>query len=225
MRVAVVDYGSGNLHSVIQALQAAGRNAGLDHDFVITDQVDEVAKADRLVLPGVGNFVDCARNLKALDGMTDVLEDKVLKQAVPFLGICVGMQLLAEVGYESSVTEGLGWIKGEVRAMEYQPAENGQGYGQSNERGLKIPHMGWNGLDVQTPHPVMAGIDEGAAVYFVHSYHFTNGRKDQVIATTDYGRPVVAAIGRDNIFGVQFHPEKSQYIGQCILTNWLNWKP
>jgi glutamine amidotransferase len=216
MRIAVVDYGSGNLQSVMQSLQAAGRNAGLSHDFIITGQPDDVAQADGVVLPGVGNFVDCARNLRQLDGMTDVLEDKVIKQGVPFLGICVGMQLLAEVGHEDEVTEGLGWLKGEVRPMSLK---------ENLAAGLKIPHMGWNNLDVTMPHPVMAGLQSVAAVYFLHSYHVTNGDENQVIATTNYGSSIVAAIGRDNIFGVQFHPEKSQYIGQSILTNWLNWKP
>ena len=221
MRIAVVDYGSGNLHSVMQSLKAAGQSAGPDHDVFLTDQADDVLAADRLVLPGVGAFADCARNLRAVDGMIAALEEKVLVQATPFLGICVGMQLMADAGHEDGLTKGLGWIKGEVRAMAPTALNQQDGDGQE----LKIPHMGWNSLTIRHHHPVMAGLSDGDAVYFVHSYHFTGGEDEAMIADVDYGGPVVAAIARDNMVGVQFHPEKSQHIGQGLLTNWLNWKP
>lgn len=216
MLTAVVDYGSGNLQSVMQSLMAAGRNAGLDHEFILTSQADDVARADYIVLPGVGAYADCARNLRAVDGMIEALNDKVITQSVPFLGICVGMQLLADEGHEDGLTKGLGWIGGGVHAITPEP---------QGDMPLKIPHMGWNSLDLHHDHIVMDGMSGGDAVYFVHSYHLTQADDQHVLASTQYGGRVVAAIGRDNIIGVQFHPEKSQQIGQRLLTNWLQWKP
>ena len=217
MRVAVVDYGSGNLQSVMQSLRAAGQNAGFSHEFTLTDKPDDVSKADYLVLPGVGAFSDCAKNLHAVDGMIDALTEQVQKRGVPFLGICVGMQLLADVGHEDGRTDGLGWISGAVNKFTPAPQTG---------RPLKIPHMGWNGISFAgQSHPVLDGIDEGSAVYFVHGYHVEVIDQQHVLARADYGGPVVAAIGCDNIFGVQFHPEKSQDIGQRLLTNWLAWAP
>jgi len=215
MRVAVVDYGSGNLQSVMQAILAAVRHADLPHEAVLTSDAGEVGRADYLVLPGVGAFADCAAGIDALPEMAETLKRRVLEDGCPFLGICVGMQLMARRGLEDGDTPGFGWIKGEVRALS--PAPEG-------DRPRKIPHMGWNSLTFHQPHPVFAGCDEGMAVYFLHSYAFT-GTADVVLAETDYGGPVVAAIGRDNMIGLQFHPEKSQHTGQRIMTNWLSWKP
>ena len=210
MRVVVVDYGSGNLQSVMQSLQAAAHKSDQDIEFTLSDRTEDVAAADRIVLPGVGSFSDCARNLRAVDGMEDALNDAVLSRAIPFLGICVGMQLMADQGFEDGQADGLGWIPGHVEKIEAD--------------GLKIPHMGWNSLSLK-PHPVFAGIDQGHAVYFVHSYHLKATQQQDILAEMNYGGPLVAAIGRDNMIGMQFHPEKSQHIGQIMLTNWLNWKP
>lgn len=215
MRVAVVDYGSGNLQSVMQSLRGAGLVAGLSHEFLLTNKPDDVLASDYIVLPGVGAFADCAHNLRMIDGMVEALESKVIADGAPFLGICVGMQLLADFGHEDGLTKGLGWVGGDVKKMT-MPSINDR---------LKIPHMGWNGLITKTPHTVMAGIDADDAVYFVHGYHFMAKNNDHIIAEVAYGNTMVAAVGRDNIIGTQFHPEKSQAIGQIFLTNWLNWKP
>ena len=211
MRLVVVDYGSGNLRSVGQALMAASLRAGLDAVLEITAAPERVAAADAIVLPGVGAFGDCAAGLKAIAGMKDALNDAVLKGGKPFLGICVGMQLMVETGLEGGPMAGLGWLSGTVDRIAPDTA------------GLKIPHMGWNGLELRSDHPLWCGIDDGAAVYFLHSYAVTE--TDATLAQADYGGPVAAAIGRDNMIGLQFHPEKSQSVGQCILANWLNWKP
>jgi glutamine amidotransferase len=214
MRVAIVDYGSGNLCSAEKAFEKAGR----DHDGMVEVQVtsaaDVVAKADRVVLPGVGAFADCMAGLDAVDGMVEALTEFTLRKARPFLGICVGMQLLAERGLEHGAHDGLGWIGGEVRAIE------------PGDPRLKVPHMGWNALDVkESPVKLFAGIDPGAHVYFVHSYGFVPDDTSQVMAAVDYGRPVVAALGRDNIAGTQFHPEKSQAVGLRFIANFLSWSP
>ena len=209
MQVTVVDYGSGNLQSVMQSLHAAADSAGLSVNFKLSDQDQDVARADRTVLPGVRSFADCAKNLRSIDGMEDALNDAVLSRRVPFLGICVGMQLMAEQGFEDGLSQGLGWIKGHVEKIEAGD--------------LKIPHMGWNGLNLKKDHPVFDGLQEGHAVYFVHSYHFNVKDEQNVLAGMNYGGPLVAAIGRDNMIGMQFHPEKSQEIGQIMLKNWLNW--
>ena len=211
MRVAIVDYGSGNLHSVMQSLQAAADKACLEVEFTLTDHVDIVGQADRIVLPGVGAFADCAKGLRAIDGMEAMLNDRVLHGATPFLGICVGMQLMADRGREEGDTPGLGWINGVVEHIQAP--------------GLKIPHMGWNSLDLYRPHPIFDGVDNGHAVYFVHGYHMKTEKPEHNLATVEYGGRLVAAIGRDNMVGMQFHPEKSQDIGQRLLMNWLNWKP
>jgi len=215
MRVAVVDYGSGNLQSVMQAIRAAVREAGLSHEAVLTDNAAEVARADYVVLPGVGAFADCAAGMRSLPDMPETLERRVREDGCPFLGICVGMQLMASRGLEDGDTPGLGWMGGEVSALTPSP---------DGELPRKIPHMGWNSLTFRQEHPVFAGCDDGMAVYFLHSYAF-QGSADVILAETDYGGPVVAAIGRDNMIGLQFHPEKSQNTGQRIMTNWLKWKP
>jgi glutamine amidotransferase len=211
MRVVVIDYGSGNLQSVMQSLQTAADTAGLNYDFLLIDSAKDIVDADRVVLPGVGSFTDCAKGLRSIDGMEAKLNDAVLNRGIPFLGICVGMQLMADRGLEDGDTAGLGWIAGTVDKIE------------AGE--LKIPHMGWNGIDLNGQHPVFKGIQQGNAVYFVHSYQFECTEKDDILASTEYGDSVVAAIGKDNMIGMQFHPEKSQNIGQIMLMNWLNWKP
>ena len=211
MQVMVIDYGSGNLQSVCQALLAASNNAEINADIALTTAPEEVANADAIVLPGVGVFADCASALRAQDGMEEALNEAVLKNGRPFLGICVGMQLMANLGFEGGTTQGLGWIEGEVKTLE------------ADSKNLKIPHIGWNSLTLKNSHSVFEGIENGDAVYFLHSYAYS--ASDYVLAETSYGSSVTAAIGKDTMVGVQFHPEKSQNIGQQILTNWLNWKP
>lgn len=210
MRVALIDYGSGNLASAAKALARAAQDTG--HEILVTARPEDVRAAERIVLPGVGAFADCMRGLSAVPGMVEALNEKVLKAGAPFLGICVGMQLMATVGREFGDHAGLGWIEGEV--VKLTPAD----------RSLKIPHMGWNDLKLRRPHPLFAGLADGANVYFVHSYQM-KPQDDALLATTDYGGPVTAAIGRDNLVGTQFHPEKSQSIGLRVLANFLSWKP
>ena len=216
MSVAIVDYGSGNLHSAAKAFERAARDAGVGETIVVTRDPAAVASADRVVLPGVGAFADCRRGLDAVDGMVAALEEAVRKRGRPFFGICVGMQLLAERGREYEVTEGLGWIAGEVdRITPADPA-------------LKIPHMGWNTLNVARPHPLLDGLKLGAQgrhAYFVHSYELKPARGEDLIADTDYGGPVTAIVAHDNIVGTQFHPEKSQKLGLALIANFLKWTP
>ena len=213
MSVAIVDYGSGNLHSAAKAFERAARESGHDQPILVTRDPDAVARADRVVLPGVGAFADCRRGLDALPGMVDALDTAVRQRGRPFLGICVGMQLMAERGREFAVTAGLGWLRGEVAAIA--PADPD----------LKVPHMGWNELVPRAPHPVMTGLPAGAHVYFVHSYHFRPADAADCFAETDYGGRVAAAVGRDNLFGTQFHPEKSQMAGLRLIANFLQWRP
>jgi len=177
-----------------------------------------VADAERIVLPGVGAFADCMRGLKAVDGMVDVLREKVIKKGAPFLGICVGMQLLATAGREFGRTSGLGWIAGEVVKIEPNAFP-------ANEPPLKIPHMGWNELTMVQSHPLLADIPENAHAYFVHSFELKPALPEDLIATTDYGGPLTAMVGNENIVGTQFHPEKSQAVGLTILSNFLKWRP
>ncbi len=216
MSVAIVDYGSGNLHSAAKAFERAARESGHDEPIVVTNDPDEVARASRVVLPGVGAFADCRRGLDAIPGMVDALEQSVRKSGKPFFGICVGMQLMAERGREYEVTPGLGWIAGEVdRIAPSTPA-------------LKVPHMGWNTLDVARPHPLLDGIATGAQglhAYFVHSYELKPSRRDDLVAQADYGGALTAIVGRDNMVGTQFHPEKSQKLGLALISNFLKWKP
>jgi glutamine amidotransferase len=214
--VAIVDYGSGNLHSAAKAFERAARESGHDQPILVTSEPDDVAHADRVVLPGVGAFADCRRGLDAIPGMVDALNERVRRQGRPFLGICVGMQLLAERGREYEVTEGLGWIPGEVDRIA--PVD----------LGLKIPHMGWNTLDGRKPHPLLEGIATGPTglhAYFVHSYHLKPSERGDLVAEADYGGPVTAIVGRDTIVGTQFHPEKSQRLGLKLIANFLKWKP
>jgi len=214
--VAIVDYGSGNLHSAAKAFERAARDAGVGAAIVVTRDPAAVASADRVVLPGVGAFADCRRGLDAVDGMVAALEEAVQKRGRPFFGICVGMQLLAERGREYEVTEGLGWIAGEVDRIA--PADPK----------LKIPHMGWNTLDLIREHALVKGLPLGANglnAYFVHSYELKVADRADLVAQADYGGPVTAIVARDNIVGTQFHPEKSQKLGLALLANFLKWTP
>src|SRR5947207_790441 len=207
--VAIIDYGSGNLHSAAKAFERAAREEGLTHAIVVTRNAEKVARADRVVLPGVGAFADCRRGLDALDGMVEALNETVIGRGRPFLGICVGMQLMAERGREFETVAGLAWLAGDVVAIE--PADPS----------LKIPHMGWNELLPRAAHPILAGLPAGAHAYFVHSYHFRPTDPADCLAETDYGGPLAAAVGRDNLFGTQFHPEKSQMAGLRLIANFL----
>jgi glutamine amidotransferase len=214
--VAIVDYGSGNLHSAAKAFERAAHDAGIDQPIVVTDDPRVVAAADRVVLPGVGAFADCRRGLDAVDGMVEALDEAVHQKARPFFGNCVGMQLLAERGREYQVTEGLGWIAGEVDRIT--PADPN----------LKIPHMGWNTLNVTRPHKLVEGLTfgpDGRHAYFVHSYEFKVAQRADLVAQADYGGPITAIVARDNLVGTQFHPEKSQKLGLALIANFLTWKP
>ena len=216
MSVAIVDYGSGNLHSAAKAFERAAHDAGLDQPIVVTDDPAVVARADRVVLPGVGAFADCRRGLDAVDGMVAALEDAVRQRGRPFFGICVGMQLLAERGREYQVTEGLGWIAGEVDRIVPKDPD------------LKIPHMGWNTLNVARSHPLLGDLalgPQGLHAYFVHSYQLKPTDRADLVADADYGGAVTAIVARDNIVGTQFHPEKSQRLGLALIANFLQWKP
>jgi glutamine amidotransferase len=216
MSVAIVDYGSGNLHSAAKAFERAARESGNDQPVEVTSDPARVARADRVVLPGVGAFADCRRGLDAISGMVEALNEAVLRRGRPFFGICVGMQLMAERGREYQVTPGLGWIAGEVDRIA------------PSDPGLKIPHMGWNTLDKLTPHPLLDGLSLGPSglhAYFVHSYALKPTHRADLIAQADYGGPLTAIIGRDNMVGTQFHPEKSQRLGLALIANFLKWKP
>jgi glutamine amidotransferase len=214
--VAIIDYGSGNLHSAAKAFERAARECGYGEPIVVTRDPDRVARAERIVLPGVGAFADCRRGLDAVSGMVEALDMRVRRQGRPFLGICVGMQLMAERGREYEVTEGLGWIPGEVDRIH--PADPD----------LKIPHMGWNTLNEMRPHKLLEGIrvgPQGLHAYFVHSFHLKTAQPASLVAQADYGGPVTAIVGRDTAVGTQFHPEKSQRLGLKLIANFLQWKP
>ena len=216
MTVVIVDYGSGNLHSAAKAFERAARESGNDERIVVTGDPEEVLRADRVVLPGVGAFADCRRGLDAVAGMVQALNTRVRRQGRPFLGICVGMQLMAERGREYEVTPGLGWIAGEVDRIA------------PSDPGLKIPHMGWNTLNTVRPHLLLDGLavgPQGLHGYFVHSFHLKPAERADLIAEADYGGPVTAIVGRDSMVGTQFHPEKSQRLGLKLIANFLTWKP
>ena len=216
MSVAIVDYGSGNLHSAAKAFERAARESGYDQPIVLTSDPAAVAVASRVVLPGVGAFADCRHGLDAVPGMVQALEETVRGKGRPFLGICVGMQLMAERGREYVVTEGLGWIRGEVDKIA------------PSDPALKIPHMGWNTLAAATPHKLLDGIPLGPSglhAYFVHSYQLRPEDGGDLVAQADYGGPVTAIVARDSMAGTQFHPEKSQKLGLALIANFLKWKP
>ncbi|MEE2694637.1 MAG: imidazole glycerol phosphate synthase subunit HisH [Pseudomonadota bacterium] len=209
--LAVIDYGSGNLKSVSQALSKAIVEAGLRDEVVVTRNPSDLYLAERLVLPGVGAFGDCMSGLQGIPGMIDAIQEITLKEGRPFLGICVGMQLMADVGTEDGRHKGLGWIQGEVVRLP---------------RGdWKVPHMGWNNVKLLTDHKVFKGIPQNTDFYFVHSYHYRCKMVNDCLATTDYHAPICSIVGRDNVLGVQFHPEKSQSQGVRFLKNFLLWRP
>jgi glutamine amidotransferase len=210
MRVAVVDYGSGNLASAARALESAAEREGIAATVIVTDQPATVASADRIVLPGQGAFADCARGLSAIAGLREAVAATVAAGR-PYLGICVGMQLMAERGLEHGVTPGFGWIEGDIAPMDAP--------------GLRMPHMGWNTLDFSTAHPLLEGVSPGEHGYFVHSFALCGFAPGEVVATTDYGGPVPAIVARGNRAGTQFHVEKSQGLGLRILGNFLRWDP
>ena len=215
MTLAVVDYGSGNLHSAAKALERASRE-GSKEPIVVTRDPETVRRADRIVLPGVGAFADCKHGLDAVPGLVEAMTEAVHERGRPFLGICVGMQLLAERGLEHGMTKGLGWIRGEVDRIA------------PSDPKLKIPHMGWNTLIERNKHPLLDGISlgpQGLHAYFVHSYQLAPADKSDLVADADYGGPVTAAVARGNVAGTQFHPEKSQRLGLALLANFLRWKP
>jgi glutamine amidotransferase len=214
--VAIIDYGAGNLRSAAKAFERVAASLTSGPEIIVTADPEIVRRADRIMLPGVGAFADCKAGLDAVAGMTEVLDERVIRGTTPFLGVCVGMQLLATEGREKLVTKGLGWIPGAVEKIT------------PSDPNLKIPHMGWNTISVKTPHALLAGIPDGPNglhAYFVHSYHFKTDDPAHLIATTDYGGTVTACIGRDNIFGTQFHPEKSQALGLKLIENFLRWTP
>ncbi len=215
-RVAIIDYGSGNLHSAAKAFERAARESEVPSQILVTSRVEDVATADRIVLPGVGAYADCKRGLLAVPGLAEAMTGAVRDKGRPFLGICVGMQLMATRGLEFEVTQGLDWVPGEVRAIA------------PSDPTLKIPHMGWNNLNPIRPHAILQDIPtgpDGLHAYFVHSFQLAAASRDDVVAETDYGGPVTAIVARDNMVGTQFHPEKSQRLGLKLIGNFLNWRP
>ena len=212
MLTVLIDYESGNLHSAEKAFQrmAVEADAG---QVIVSDRAEDVARADRLVLPGDGAFPACARALKGRENLFDALREAVEDRGRPFLGICVGMQLMARLGHEYERTEGLGWIDGEVDRIA------------PDDLALKVPHMGWNDLVIDRPHPVLAGIETGHHADFVHSYHMRMTDKNQLLAHAEYGAPITTVVGRDTMVGTQFHPEKSQAAGLRLIANFLAWRP
>jgi glutamine amidotransferase len=216
MSLAIIDYGSGNLHSAAKAFERAARDSGLATPVLVTSDPERLRMAERIVLPGVGAFKDCRNGLKAVPGMWEALKEEVIVRAKPFLGICVGMQLMASRGLEHDVTEGFGWIPGDVKPIS------------PRDPSFKIPHMGWNTLDCRKPHALLDGIrlgENGLHAYFVHSYHLDAREPADLVATTEHGSTVTAMVGRDNLAGTQFHPEKSQELGLTLLANFLRWRP
>ena len=213
MRVAIIDCGSGNLRSAAKAFERAAAEEGISARIEVTNEPESVARADRVVLPGVGAFADCRRGLAAVPGLEAALRETAIARVRPFLGICLGMQLMADRGREFETVSGLGWIAGEVVPIEPSDAT------------LKIPHMGWNQIEPRTPHPLLQGLGAGAHAYFVHSYHFRLANPADLVAVTDYGGPLTAIIGYGNLAGTQFHPEKSQEAGLRLIGNFLRWRP
>jgi glutamine amidotransferase len=214
--VAIIDYGSGNLRSAAKAFEREAGSVDPSPKIIVTSDPELVLRADRVVLPGVGAFADCKAGLLAVAGMREALEHRVIRDAVPFLGICVGMQLMAARGLEKGIHTGLGWIDGDVKLLE------------PDDAALKVPHMGWNTLTFTQPHALLEGLIDGETglhAYFVHSYHLAVSEPATLFATAGYGGPVTAAVGRDNLFGTQFHPEKSQTLGLALIRNFLRWRP
>lgn len=216
MNVAIIDYDSGNLHSALKAFERSAQAIGSNSKIALTSDPEAVRRADHIVLPGVGAYADCLSGLRNVEGMVEALDEAVNERGKPFLGICVGMQLLSTRGYEYKVSEGLDWISGDVRIIE------------PRDKTLKIPHMGWNTLNVARAHPLLDGIPtgpDGWHAYFVHSYAFTTSDPEMLAAEVDYGGAVTAMVAKDNIAGTQFHPEKSQKLGLKLIENFLQWRP
>jgi glutamine amidotransferase len=209
----IVDYGSGNLRSAAKAFERAASDHGIATTVAVSSDPDAVRRAERIVLPGVGAFADCRRGLAAVPDMEEALDEAVRREGRPFLGICVGMQLMAERGREFAVTEGLGWLAGEVVAIA------------PDDPDLKVPHMGWNELALRREHPILAGLGDGTHAYFIHSYAISGAARADVLATTSYGGDLTAIVARDNLVGTQFHPEKSQAAGLRMIANFLRWRP
>ena len=215
-RCIIIDYGSGNLRSAAKAFERASAESGRAAEILVSGNPEDVLTADRIVLPGVGAFAECRRGLDAVPGLVEALEERVHKDGRPFLGICVGMQLMAARGLEFTTTAGLGWLPGDVVALDSVPG--------FKTAGLKVPHMGWNELAIAaTDHPVLAGIGQGEHAYFVHSYKMACAAPSDILASVEYGGPIAAVVGRDNLIGTQFHPEKSQETGLRLIGNFLRW--
>jgi glutamine amidotransferase len=216
MRVAIIDYGSGNLRSATKAFERAARDAGINPEIDLTADAERVRTADRIVLPGVGAYADCRAGLDAVPGMVEAVREAAIAKARPFLGICVGMQLMSDRGLEKTITSGFGWIAGDVKKIE------------PSDPALKIPQIGWNTIELRREHPLFRDIRTGTGglhAYFVHSYHLEAKRTEDVVAIADYGGPITAAVARNNLAGTQFHPEKSQALGLALIANFLRWKP
>ena len=212
MSIAIIDYGSGNLRSAAKALEVANKNLNTNSKIVITSDPEVIRKSNKIILPGQGSFRDCFLGIKKIDGLVDILNDFVLVQKKPIFGICIGMQLFAKIGYESKETKGFGWIDGIVKKIN------------NINKTLKLPHMGWNQIEFKKDFSLFSGIENQSHMYFVHSYEFLTKQKDCVVATTNYGNSIIVAVAKDNIFGTQFHPEKSQKNGLKLLENFLKWE-
>ena len=213
MKIVIINYGAGNLHSVKRSFESANLNLGGVNDILISSDASELKEADKIVLPGVGSFGDCKQAIMNIDKLFESLVEQIIIKKKPFMGICVGMQLLATIGHEGQDNNsGLDWISGEVKKIVV-------------EQGFKIPHMGWNSIKFNKPHPLFADISADDHFYFVHSYEFKAFSKNEVLATTDHSKEIVAAIAKDNIVGLQFHPEKSHINGKRIIHNFLEWRP
>ena len=212
MSIAIIDYGSGNLRSAAKALEVANRNLNANLKIVITSDPEVIRKSNKIILPGQGSFRDCFLGIKKINGLEDTLNNFVLVQKKPIFGICIGMQLFAKIGYESKETKGFGWIDGIVKKIN------------NINKTLKLPHMGWNQIEFKKDFSLFSGIENQSHMYFVHSYEFLTKQKDCVVATTNYGNSIIAAVTKDNIFGTQFHPEKSQKNGLKLLENFLKWE-
>jgi imidazole glycerol-phosphate synthase subunit HisH len=212
MSITVIDYGSGNLRSAAKALEAAANNINLNSKIEITSDPKKIIQSDKIVLPGQGSFRDCYLGIKKIPELNETLNEFVLEKKKPILGICVGMQLFAKTGYESQETKGFGWIDAEVRKIN------------NMDKKLKLPHMGWNEIELKKDCSIFSNIKNKSHVYFIHSYEFITKKKECVVATVNYGNPIIASVVKENIVGTQFHPEKSQKNGLIILENFLNWK-
>ena len=212
MSIAIIDYGSGNLRSAVKALEVANKSINANSKIVITSDPEIIKKSNKIILPGQGSFRDCYLGIKKINGLVDTLNDFVLVKKKPIFGICVGMQLFAKIGYESEETKGFGWIDGVVKKIN------------NINKTLKLPHMGWNQIEFKKDFLLFSGIENKSHMYFVHSYEFLTKQKDCIAATTNYGNSIIVAVAKDNIFGTQFHPEKSQKNGLKLLENFLKWE-